>query len=312
MANPLDAFKNLKPWQQGAIDVGGAGVVGLVIWQKEKAKKAVPVTPATATQAATAGTAGEIEDPATGQYYPDDSVDPDSGLTYQQEITEYGSVSAADAAASGTDDQAALQGETPQEYDEQIGGTPAAGRRGDDQRPVDGRGAGRPVAAGLLGLRHRPGPRRLLRLSTPLGTSSDGTSLYTIMNSGRLGVRAPADRQLPAADGKHLRYRHGHQKAAAHGHHLQPGRRPRAPLPAPVRGRRAPRPRRARRYPAATSPAPPTTRRSSPGTTPAPPPRGRLTISGPGAINVAHEHWSGSRRPPTAAWRLYHTYDVTV
>ena len=90
MANPLDSLKNLKPWQQGAVAVGGIGVVVLVVWQREKAKKTaatVPVTPPTATAAATSDTAGEIEDPTTGTYYPDTSDDPETGLTYQQEIT---------------------------------------------------------------------------------------------------------------------------------------------------------------------------------------------------------------------------------
>ena len=182
MANPLDAFKNLKPWQQAAIVIGSAGAIGVVVWQKEKAKKAVPVTPATATQAATSGTAGEIEDPTTGQYYPDTSVDPETGLTYQQEITEYGSVSAADAATSGIDDQATLQGETPEEYDEQIGGTPlgttstvttnaqwtAEVQTGLSEQGYSASDIGQALAAYFS--------------STPLGTSSDGTSLYTIMN----------------------------------------------------------------------------------------------------------------------------------
>ena len=128
MANPLDAFKGLKPWQQGAVVAGGgAAVVGIVLYEKKsKAKAAASATATPAAAAAetsgTASTAGEIEDPTTGQYYPDTDVDPEDGLTYEQEITEYGSVSAAETAFGGTQDQAALQGETPQEYVEQTGG----------------------------------------------------------------------------------------------------------------------------------------------------------------------------------------------
>lgn len=183
MANPLDAFKDLKPWQQAAVAAGGVGVVGVVVWQKVKAKKAVPVTPPTATAAATSGgTAGEIEDPTTGQYYPDDSDDPETGLSYQQEITEYGSVSAADAASSGVGDQAALQGEDPSEYEEQIGETPASTgstvttnaqwmaevETGLSEQNYTASDIGQGLAAYFA--------------SKPLGTSSDGTNLYTMMN----------------------------------------------------------------------------------------------------------------------------------
>jgi hypothetical protein len=184
MANPLDAFKDLKTWQKVAIAVGSAGVVGLVVWQKMKAKTAVPATPPTATQAATSGgaAAGEIEDPATGQYYPDDSVDPETGLTYADEITEYGSVSAADSEFSGAQDQAVLQGETPEEYDEQTG-VPyeqagaavttnaqwmAEVETGLSEQGYSASDIGQGLAAYFAG--------------KPLGTSSDGTSLYTMMN----------------------------------------------------------------------------------------------------------------------------------
>jgi len=186
MANPLDSLKNLKPWQQGAVAVGGIGVVVLVVWQREKAKKTaatVPVTPPTATAAATSDTAGEIEDPTTGTYYPDTSDDPETGLTYQQEITEYGSVSAADAAGSGVTDQAALQGEDPTEYEEQIGQTPQATtgstvttnaqwmaevETGLSEQNYTASDIGQALAAYFAG--------------KPLGTSSDGTNLYTIMS----------------------------------------------------------------------------------------------------------------------------------
>ena len=187
MANPLGAFKDLKPWQQGAVVVGSVGVAGLVVYQREKAKKAVPATPATATPAASSapvstGTAGEIEDPTTGQYYPDTDVDPESGLTYQQEITEYGSVSAAEAASSGAGDQAALQGETPQEYVEQTGqytGTTTGAtvttnaqwmaevETGLSEQNYTASDIGQGLAAYFA--------------SKPLGTSSDGTNLYTMM-----------------------------------------------------------------------------------------------------------------------------------
>jgi hypothetical protein len=187
MDNPLDAFKNLKTWQKGAIVVGGVGVVGLVVYEKVKTKKAaaVPVTPDTATQAATSGTTGEIEDPTTGTMYPDTSVDPQTGLTYEQEITEYGSVSAADAASSGTVDQAALQGETPQEYVEQTGGYTGTGattgstvttnaqwmsevESGLSEQGYTASDIGQALAAYFAG--------------KPLGVSSDGGNLYTIMN----------------------------------------------------------------------------------------------------------------------------------
>ena len=185
MANPLDAFKGLKPWQQGAVAVGGIGVVGLVIWQHQKAKKtpAIPTgTPAAAAASGVASTAGEVEDPATGQYYPDGEVDPQSGLTYQQEIAEYGSVQGADDATSSVGNQAALQGITPQEYVEQTGGTGTTGgapvttnaqwmaevESGLSEQNYSASDIGQGLAAYFA--------------SKPLGTSSDGTNLYTMMN----------------------------------------------------------------------------------------------------------------------------------
>jgi hypothetical protein len=185
MANPLDAFRNLKPWQQGAIAVGSLVTVGVVWYEHKKSAAAAPAATTPADSAGVAGSsaaAGETEDPSTGQYYPDDTVDPETGLTYQQEITEYGSVSAADAAASGAGNQATLQGETPQEYVEQIGGTPTAAgsavttnaqwmaevETGLSEQGYTASDIGQGLAAYFA--------------SKPLGTSSDGTNLYTMMN----------------------------------------------------------------------------------------------------------------------------------
>lgn len=185
MANPLSAFKDLKPWQQGAVAVGGIGVVGLVVWQRAKAKKTPaipPGTPAADAASGVASSAGDVQDPTTGQQYPIDAIDPNSGLPYGQEIAEYGSVAAADATA-GAGYQAASQGITPQEYVEQTGGTgtPAGGaspttnaqwmaevETGLSEQGYNASDIGQGLAAYFA--------------SKPLGTSSDGTNLYTMMN----------------------------------------------------------------------------------------------------------------------------------
>jgi hypothetical protein len=187
MTNPLDSFKGLKTWQQVAVVLGGGAAV-IFVYEYEKKKKkaaaAAAATPAAASGTAVTGTAGEIEDPTTGQYYPDTSVDPATGLTYQQEITEYGSVSAADQASNNISAQGALQGVTPQEYVEQTGqyGTePSAGtpvstnaqwmsevESGLSQQGYSASDIGQGIAAYFAGKQ--------------LGTSADGTSLYTMMN----------------------------------------------------------------------------------------------------------------------------------
>jgi PASTA domain len=192
MANPLAAFQGLKTWQQVAIVAGGgAAVIGIVLYEKKSkasaaaasADAATPPAAAAAAAAGTAttGTAGEIEDPTTGQFYPDDSVDPETGMTYQEEITEFGSVSAADQ--EGLSDQGELEDEDPEEFEEQIGdtgtgttGTPVTTNAqwmtevesGLSEQGYSASDIGQGIAAYFA--------------SKPLGTSSDGTSLYTMMN----------------------------------------------------------------------------------------------------------------------------------
>jgi PASTA domain len=188
MANPLDSLKDLKGWQKGAV-IGGGVLAVVVVYEYKKKATAKAATPATATPAATSApvgtsTAGEIEDPTTGQYYPDTSADPDTGLTYEQEITEYGSVAAADQEYAGANDQAALQGETPQEYVEQTGGytgessaaapvTTNAQWMAEVESGLSEQGytAG-DIGQGIAGY----------FASKPLGTTTDGTNLYTMMN----------------------------------------------------------------------------------------------------------------------------------
>ena len=184
MANPLEAFRGLKTWQQVAVVGGGLAVAGVVVYEKKakaKSTAAAEPTAVTAAAAGTTGTAGEIEDPTTGQFYPDDSVDPETGLTYQQEITEYGSVAAADQ--EGLSVQGELQGETPEEYEEQIGGTStgttgtavatnaqwmAEVESGLSEQGYSASDIGQGIAGYFAG--------------KPLGTSADGTNLYTMMN----------------------------------------------------------------------------------------------------------------------------------
>jgi hypothetical protein len=187
MANPLDSLRNLTPVQKGAVAVGSIGVVGLVVWQRVKAKKAgAAATSAPADMggvAAPAGTAGEIQDPDTGTFYPDTAVDPDTGLSYQQEITEYGSVAAADSQYSGTNDQAALQGETPQEYIDQTGG--AGGTTGGATVTTNAQWMAE-VETGLSEQGYSASDigqgLAAYFASKPLGVSSDGTNLFTMMN----------------------------------------------------------------------------------------------------------------------------------
>lgn len=76
-----------KQWQVWTVGIGGIGVTYLV-WRAHKSAAASSSTAA----------ADMVTDPVTGQSYPASSVDPDTGLTYSAEISEYGSVAAAEAA----------------------------------------------------------------------------------------------------------------------------------------------------------------------------------------------------------------------
>jgi hypothetical protein len=95
MANPLSELKNLPTWGKVAIVAGGAGVVYLAFRQHENAANS-----AAASTASSSGTAADtVTDPSTGASYPATGIDPDSGLTYSEDISEFGSVEAADEQA---------------------------------------------------------------------------------------------------------------------------------------------------------------------------------------------------------------------
>jgi len=187
MANPLDAFKGLKPWQQGAVVLGGVVVVGGFVVYERKAKAAsaaagAAAVPSTgAATGATSATVGDmVTDPTTGQTYPADDVDPASGLTYGAEIQEYGSVAAADEAGAEAGDSAIEEGLTQTEYDEETG-QPAGGgaattnaqwmaevESGLSEQGYTASDIGQALAAYFA--------------SQPLGITSDGVSEYEIIN----------------------------------------------------------------------------------------------------------------------------------
>jgi hypothetical protein len=207
MTNPLDALKNLKPWQQGAVAVGSIAVLGFVLYERKK-KKAVPVptNPSAAPNGpgdASAATSnpGEVVDPTTGTSYPGDSVDSETGLTYQQEIAEFGSVSAAEAADSGGSGlgQASLEysgsGYNAGGYDgsepvQQTGSTVTTNAQwmaevetGLSEQGYSASDIGQGLAAYFA--------------SKPLATSSDGTSLYTMMQLAISEYGAPPTGSYP-------------------------------------------------------------------------------------------------------------------
>jgi hypothetical protein len=181
MANPLDAFKGLKKWQQGAVVVGGVVVVGGFVVYERKAKAAAAATPAAAPAAAvSASVAGMVTDPTTGQSYPVDDTDPVSGLTYGIEIQEYGSVAAADEEASGG--AAAEEGLTQTEYDEETGqGSGSGGATASNAQWV----AEVESALSQLGYSDADIQQGLARYfsSSPQGTAADGTNLYNMMET---------------------------------------------------------------------------------------------------------------------------------
>jgi hypothetical protein len=92
MANPLDGFKKLPTWGKIAVGVGGVGVA-YVMYMRHQASAAAATT-STATSTGT--------DPVTGlPYSQDNTVDPQTGMTYLAEAQQYGSVSAAESAVAG-------------------------------------------------------------------------------------------------------------------------------------------------------------------------------------------------------------------
>jgi hypothetical protein len=181
MANPLDSLKNLKPWQQGAVVIGGIGVVGLVVWQRQKESKAKAAAAAAPAAAGAVPAAAGTTDPTTGQVYPDGAVDPETGQPYAQEIAEYGSVSAADSViGSGSLGQSGGLGsnggyveQTPQQAS--TGSTVTTNAQwmaevetGLSEQNYTASDIGQGLAAYFAG--------------KPLSTTSDGTNLYTMMN----------------------------------------------------------------------------------------------------------------------------------
>ena len=183
MANPLDAFKGLKPWQQGAVVAGGVAVVGGVVLYERKQKAAAAAAPAAApADTASASVAGMVTDPTTGQSYPIDDTDPLSGLTYGAEIQEYGSVAAADEQATQEGDAAIQEGLTQAEYDQETGQGPGGGggTLTNEQWISE-------VEAALsqLGYANADIQQGIARYfsSSPQGISKDGTNLYQMMDT---------------------------------------------------------------------------------------------------------------------------------
>jgi hypothetical protein len=90
----LPGGKRANKWVVIAIAVGGSAVA-YVVYKNHAASSA---------SSASSATSGEVTDPSTGVSYPAGSTDPTTGETYAQEIGQYGSVEAADAAVAQTAD----------------------------------------------------------------------------------------------------------------------------------------------------------------------------------------------------------------
>jgi hypothetical protein len=86
-------FAHLSKTEKWAIVIGGSVVVGGVIYWKYSASKKA----AASTSPISTAPGGTVTDPTTGQQYTATAVDPATGDTYASEITQYGSVSAAEA-----------------------------------------------------------------------------------------------------------------------------------------------------------------------------------------------------------------------
>jgi len=202
MANPLDVFKGLKPWQQGAIVAGGVGVVGWYVYERRKSAAAAAAAPAAPGAAAAASTAGDmVTDPTTGETYPADSVDPATGLTYGTEIQEYGSVAAADEAGTEAGDAAIEEGLTQSEYDQETGqpyDTPAAPVATNAQWMAE-------VETGLSSQGYSASDigqaLAAYFASQPLGITSDGTSEYEIINLAVSEYGPPPSGSYPVLSG---------------------------------------------------------------------------------------------------------------
>jgi hypothetical protein len=184
VTNPLDAFKGLKKWQQGAVAIGGVVVVGGFVLYERKAKASAAAAAATptATAGATSATVGDmVTDPTTGETYPAESVDPATGLTYATELQEYGSVAAADEQGAAAGDAAIEEGLTQTQYDEETGQSPGSGSSATNEQWVT------EVESALeqLGYSDTDIQQGLARYfsSSPQGTAADGTNLYQMMDT---------------------------------------------------------------------------------------------------------------------------------
>ncbi len=99
MADVTIAGRKFPRWMVITTVAGGAAVTGYILWQRHESAAAA-AAPAAASSSGTA----TVTDPSTGAVYPADGTDPVTGLTYGQEISEYGSVEAAEQAAGDVSD----------------------------------------------------------------------------------------------------------------------------------------------------------------------------------------------------------------
>jgi len=88
----LPGGKKANKWVVIAVAAGGS-VAAYVVYKNHQKSAAA------AASASSSTAAGMVTDPTTGEQYQSTAIDPDTGLTYGQEIGEYGSVEAADESA---------------------------------------------------------------------------------------------------------------------------------------------------------------------------------------------------------------------
>lgn len=89
----IKAFATKHKWTYLALIVGGVSI-GWVVYRRHEGE---PVNPFASSSSATAA-AGTVTDPQTGSTYSDTATDPETGETFASEISQYGSVAAAQSA----------------------------------------------------------------------------------------------------------------------------------------------------------------------------------------------------------------------
>jgi len=176
MADSLLGNLNLSGMSKGqkiAIVVGGVAVAGLAFYEIKHKSSSGTSSNTTTGNAATPQT---VTDPTTGETYPADGIDPADGMTYAEEIDQYGSIEAAEEAygqnvsgytSPSSTSQSAAQGQSA------AYGSNAAWSQAVTSGLTDLGYSSEDVAQAL----------GLYLDAQPLGTLADGTSAYSLVQT---------------------------------------------------------------------------------------------------------------------------------